>query len=131
MYGKVWAVSSDLKETCVLWEVSKSRFVKPSSKKPPKEVKVIGSRDKLMYDGSDLDCDIYRGQVSTQLEMGNDIPQVVLDYLNYRNKSHLILEAIKERVDGIIQESRKLSEASENNEESTCISSSVTVENES
>lgn len=119
MFEKVWAMSSDLKTTITLWRVTEKRFIRPvmDGQKPPKEVKVVGDRSKLTYIGTDLECDIYTGEVGSVLDEDMNVPDKVLSYVKYQNISRLIITQIREKVNEIVQESRSISEISEDNKE--------------
>lgn len=118
MFEKVWALSDDLRTAVTVWRVGERRYIKPHDPKPPKIIKVVGKKVLLNYVGSDIDCDIYEGEVPGKLEEDRDLPQEVIDYLNYYNKITLILAKLEKEVNEIIQESRKLSETPEDKEES-------------
>lgn len=119
MFEKVWGLSNDLRTAVTLWKVDDKRFIRPTSEeKPPKEVKVVGNHSKLKYIGTNLNCDIYEGDMSNLLQEDYNVPQDVLDYMNYMNRSRIILLQIGEKVNEIIQESRSISEASKGVEES-------------
>ena len=99
MFEKVWGMSSDSRTAITVWKVGDKRFIKPhDDEKPPKEVKIIGKREKLVYKGTDLNCDIYEGDVECDLSQDINIPQDVMDYTNYSNRSMIILAQIKEKI---------------------------------
>lgn len=118
MFGKLWAVSSNLRVTVTLWNISGDRFVRPHEGKPPKEVKVVGRNKSLTYRGTELNCDVYEGDVKCDIVDYIDVPQDVLDYADYYMKSSVILAKIKEKTDEVVQESRRLHETPEDSEES-------------
>lgn len=118
MFGKVWAVSSNLKVTVTLWNISGNRFVRPHEERPPKEVKVVGRNRSLRYKGTELNCDVYEGDVKCDIVDYVDVPQDVLDYSDYYIKSSVILAKIKERADEVVQEFRGVHETPEDSEES-------------
>ena len=138
MIERVSTISANAHKVALMWRVGETRFIKPhyeekDSKgkriRPEIQYKVLGGGN-LWYKGTELDCDIYEGNITYGLKEDDDPPNLITDYVTYYQKSAEILAKIRSHLDEVIQESRRVSETSEESEEFNNNSSGSEIENE-
>lgn len=138
MIERISAISANSHSIAPMWKVGENRFIKPHLEqkdfkgrrmKPEIQYKVWGSGS-LWYKGTELDCDIYEGNIESGLKEDNDPPSLITDYVDYYRKSAEILTLIRSSVNETIQKSRELHETPEAVEEPDTDSSSPEAESE-
>lgn len=138
MIERISTISANAHRVALMWKVGETRFIKPHHEekdskgkriKPEIQYKVLGGGN-LWYKGTELDCDIYEGNITYGLKEDDDPPNLIVDYVTYYRKSAEILAKIRSHLDEVIQESRRISETPEESEESDSISGSPETESE-